>query len=154
MERLLKSNDKIMAVSAVSASLKKNERKTILFKTQLPELQKAWDEYLGRRVPNVPVFSMDRENDRVTNLINGAFDCRPFKQTVGYSLYPEVDKYAPWLCSTAIPSGIDRSGDFVGFLNIFLSTEPTDIERKQLAKDAIILSTLIYRREVAQTPSK
>lgn len=149
--KFLQSSGDIVAVSAVSASLSKNIRRTIFFKTENAELQQIWDSYMTRRQSRVNVFAAEIRNDRIINVINGEFDCRPFSETIGFKLYPSANKMVNSICSISIPAGFDKSGDFVGFVNIFLNKGMTIAERNKLAQRAIILSNNIYRREIANS---
>jgi len=156
IQRFVKREALVVAVAAVRASLSKNERYTEYFFADDAGLQAVWDEYLTRRIAApLPVFaSAPSNNDRMANVLNGAFDCRPFKDTVSYQLFPAADKYAPWLCTVSVPPGFDGSGDFTGFLTFYLKKEPTEGDKKSLAVIASELAAAIYRRDVENTTAK
>jgi len=147
----------VLGVQVVDLSLTKNVRKTIFFKSKVPEVQAAWDEYLTRRVPTaVPVFqaSAPLQNDRIAQVLNGNFDCREFKKTITFTYVPDIDKYAPWVCTISVPPSFDASGDFSGILTMYLPRELSDVEKKNLAKVALELSRDIFHRDVENITSK
>ena len=154
---LIKKEEMLSGASVVRVDLVKNRRSTIYLKTDDQRLQDAWDEYLQNRVAPPPVFSAQEpvQNNQVANLFNGNFVCLKFEDTVNYTYWPKGAEFAPWVCSSPIPPGFDGSGDFTGFINLFLKTEPTEIEKQRLAKAVAEISKNIYKRDVENAaPSK
>jgi hypothetical protein len=140
----------IVGVAAVEVDLAKNTRRTVFFQASLSALQRVWDDYLTRRAPPPAVFSASspaQQNERMAHVINGNFDCRPFRDTVGFKYYPEAENFAPWICSISVPPGF-TGGDFSGFITFYLTREPEDAEMKKMTKNAIELSALIHRRDI------
>jgi hypothetical protein len=146
----MKREENIVGLSVVSISLVTNERNVTFFESEIPAFTAAWDKYLATRTSIPPVFTQNYyQNTRITEIINGNFECRLTKATLIGTLYP-ADKYAPWVCSIAVPPAFDDSGDFLGYLNFFLKGPISDSEKARLAKEAIILSNNIYRRDIAK----
>jgi len=153
--KMVQREDLVNGVQVINVNLTKNKRSTIFFKSDDPSMQAAWDEYWAHRTQtqqtiNVTAFSASEpeSNDRIAKIMNGDFDCRTFKSTITYKLAPDIDHYAPWVCSISIPPGIDRSGSFNGLLTFYLNKEPSDLDKQNLVKIGVELSRDIYRRDV------
>jgi hypothetical protein len=145
----MKTKSLIVAISTVDADLAKNERRTTFLTSQNVEFQQIWDSYILRREPSPALFTKEPDqNDRIANLLNGNLDCREFKRTINMGFIPEAEKIAPWICSISVPPGFDGSGDFVGFINFFLTRELSDREKKRLSVDAVDISTAIYNQDL------
>jgi len=147
----------ILGIQIVSISLAKNQRHTIFFKADVPGLQAAWDEYNSRRFSlRPPVFAASEpgQNDRIAKIINGDFDCRPYYDTLTFKFVPQIADFASWVCTTSVPPSFDKSGDFNGILTIYLPREPSDVEKKNLAKTTVELSHDIFRRDVENALAK
>ena len=140
----------IIAISAVSISLVANQRQVTFFESKNPEMKDSWEHYMATRETVPTVFTDDKKyNTRITSIINGNFECRATKDTVTASLF-HAEKYAPTLCSVSVPASFDSSGDFVGYINLYLSQPVvTDSEKSRLAKEVVFLSTTIYNRDLS-----
>ena len=144
-----KKHPQIVAVSAVTVNLSKNTVHTTFFKGLNPQMELAWSSYEGHRASAVAAYASTATlNARVTSLINGNFVCSKFQDTLNFRFFPDAAPSSPWVCSIAVPPGFDKSGDFVGYLNFFLSQAPTDRDQKLLDGDAIILASAIYKRDI------
>ena len=152
----LKAEPTIIGVSVVQASLVKNRRLTVFFKSDNPDFQAVWDEYLLNRAPSPPLFSPEEpaQNNRVANLFNGNFLCARFEDTISMKFWPKGAEYAPWTCTVPVPPGFDATGDFNGFINLYMTDEPSETEKRRLAKVAAEISQDIYRRDVESAPVK
>lgn len=141
----------VVAVASVSVNLATNDRHTTFFYGVKPEMQTMWNMYVTHRAHQVSVYASEPDqNSRMTRIINGGLDCVPFNQTLNYKYYPEAGEWTKWLCSIAVPAGFDNSGDFVGFINIFMSRQPTDQEQKLFSKEATEISADIYKRDIVR----
>lgn len=157
LRQIVNAEPLVVAAASVRASLIKNERQITFLYTENPKFQAIWGEYLAHADkialplfrPTVPI-----QNDRIANVLNGNFDCRRFSLTINYELFPAADAITPWLCTISVPPGFDRSGDFTGFLTFFLTREPSDQEKKNLALKSGVISTYIYRHDVESAPPK
>jgi len=144
----MKREENVVGISTVSISLFTNERRVTFLSSEIPAFSAAWNKYLATRTSIPSVFTQNYyQNTRITEIINGNFECRLTRVTVIGTLYP-ADKYAPWVCSIAVPPAFDDSGDFVGYIDIFLKGPISDSERARLAKEAIILSNSVYHRDI------
>lgn len=152
----MKKEPSIVGVSVVGISLVTNRRTISMFETEDPEFMKAWNDYKANRTANPAVFTpgATHNNSRITNIINGNFECRRTIDTIISGLYP-AERWAPITCSIAVPAGFDKSSDFIGFINFFIKDEELlDSEKLRLGKDAIILSSRMYRRDVIEQDTK
>jgi hypothetical protein len=139
----------LTATTIITVDLIRNKRIPAYFYSKIPQMQAAWNKFASGGFDKITAFGNEElDNARLTNIMNGNFDCRRFKDTIAMSLYPDAEPYGPVLCSMPIPSGFDSSGDFVGLIGFFLKREPTDQEKKILTKTAIDASSMIYHRDV------
>lgn len=149
LTNFLKKEELVVGVQVVAVDLVKNERRTTFFQADSVALTAVWEEYLTRRVaPPAAFSSAASQNDRVTSIINGNFDCRKFRDTIGFQNYPAADPIAPMVCAISVPASFDGSGDFVGFINFFVTRPLSDQETRRLSKHAIDLATSIYKRDI------
>lgn len=138
----------VVAISTIAISLVTNKRHSTFFEAKDPEVESLWLDYMARRNTNPSVFtSAENHNSRITSIINGNFECRKTTDTIVSQLYA-IEKFAPVVCSISVPAGFDESGDFVGYINFFLKEELNDYDKARITKDAIILSTTIYKRDI------
>jgi hypothetical protein len=141
----------VVGISVVSISLISNRRQTTFFESELAGLRLEWERYMATRDSIPPVFTDNAVmNSRITAIINGKFECRNTRDTQ-IQLQFNAGKYAPTVCSIAVPPGFDSSGDFVGYINFFINEEIlSDSEKARLAKEAVLISTKIYHRDISQ----
>ena len=138
----------IVAISTIAISLVTNKKHSTFFEAKDPEVESLWLDYMARRNTNPLVFtSAENHNSRITSIINGNFECRKTTDTIVSQLFA-IEKFAPFVCSISVPAGFDESGDFVGYINFFLKEELNDYDKARITKDAIILSTTIYKRDI------
>jgi hypothetical protein len=140
----------IVATTVVTVDLIKNTRVPAFFYSEIPEMQTIWNAFAARGFKGIRVYDTKEIgfNRTITNIINGNLDCKEFRNTIAITLYPDAEKYAPWMCTISIPPGFDSSGDFVGLLALYLSREPSFQEKKYLAKISVDISRMIYNRDV------
>ncbi|WP_407307869.1 hypothetical protein [Acinetobacter sp.] len=145
---LMNREDIIIGVSTISISLISNTRQITFFKSENSGLKNAWEKYMASRTKIPSVFTNDYyQNTRITEIINGNFECRLTKDTAIGKLYP-AEKFAPYVCSISVPPAFDESGDFLGYINFFLKGPITDSEKARIAKEAVIVSQNIYHRDI------
>lgn len=150
----MKKEEAVIGVGTVSISLATNRRTSTFFQSENAGFQAAWEKNQSTRVRLPEVFSNKPYfNTRITKIINGNFECRKTADTLIATQYPAHD-FAPIVCSISVPPGFDDSGDFVGYINFFLNGEPTDSEKARLAKEAVLLSSQIYRRDISPDSNK
>lgn len=144
----LKDEPSVIAISTISISLISNQRDATFFQSEEVGLQKEWETYRAGRTSIPFAFSDDsKSNLRMAKIINGNFECRKTAETAIPQFY-HAEKYAPITCSISVPPGFDKSADFVGYINFFISAqEMTDSEQARLAKRAVDLSSKIYERD-------
>jgi hypothetical protein len=154
LQNIVNSEDIIVGTTVVTVDLIKNRRIPTYFYSRNADMQLIWNKFAAGGFGGITAFDVGsaKFNDRITNIMNGNFDCRLFKNTIAMQLYPEAEKYGPWLCSMSIPASFDNSGDFVGFVALYLTHEPTDQEKKHLAKLSVDAATIIYHRDVLLQP--
>lgn len=139
----------IIGVSTVSISLKNNRRNVTFFQSENAGLQKTWDDNVATRTSLPKVFSDNPQfNSRIAKIINGNFECRRTEETMIATLYP-AHKYAEIVCAISVPPSFDESSDFIGYINFFMTSIPTDSEKARLAKEAVTLSSTIYHRDIS-----
>ncbi len=140
----------VVAVSTIAISLITNKRHATFFATKDAGMESIWLDYMARRNSNPAVFTeAESYNSRITSIINGNFECRPTNETIVANLFA-AEKYAPVVCSISVPAGFDDSGDFVGYINFFMKEELNDYDKARITKDAIVLSTNIYKRDISR----
>lgn len=151
LRTLMKEEPLIIGISAVSISLTSNIRHITFFETAHPEFKIAFDEYIAVRKKEPPVFNENpNQNSRITSILNGNFECRMTKDTVIGSQFDEAARYAPIVCSAAVPPGFHESRDFVGFVNFFIRVDKlTDSDKGRLAAKAVAISANIYNRDLS-----
>lgn len=140
----------VSGVSIVDVDFNKNARSFLFFYSDVARFQQTWIQFSSKKSNLLFDDEGDRLNERLTNIINGKFDCQPYSSTGAFQIFPEGLEFSPWLCSYAIPPATDKSRDFVGFINIHLMREPTKQEKAKLLTDAKRLSVNIYTRDIME----
>ena len=136
----------VSAVQMVSVDFGANERYSTYFRSSLPVVQAAWDDYQSKKTRNPPLFSADEQaNQRLVNIINGKFTCERVEFTSIPKLVPGAVSVTDSLCSISIPPGY---GEFVGFINFWVSRPLTqqDIEELELRMKNVSLK--MFQRDI------
>lgn len=133
----------VVGIQIVKVDLQKNVRYISYSSLQNAAIKKIYSNFIADNITaEVPAFTRNQvQNSRMLSLINHEFICYPFTDTLFYELLPELNKHIKTVCSTTIPV---EPGKFVGFVAVFLSREPTDIERDLIRIESIIISTQAY----------
>lgn len=140
----------VYGIQVVRAYLPKNQRYTLFFKANNTELRDVFNEYMTTRSPlPLPLFTDSAEyNERIIQLFNGKFDCRNFAGTLPHTLFPAAEKITPFICTLPIPVTADNTGDFVGYLVLFMPNDPGPEERKRLEDKISVIARDIYNDDV------
>jgi len=134
----------ILSIQVVNVDLNKNVRYILYTSIKIPEINKLYSGFLANNITiEVPVFTgNDVHNARMIRLINHEYVCTPLKDTISYTLVPELAKYIETVCAVSIPPSY---GDFIGIVGVFLKNPPTGIEKdiirvevKDLAESAYL----------------
>jgi len=84
----------------------------------------------SRVLPAVPMFTQDDKNNiRMTKIINHEFVCAPFIETVNYKYMPLASDHVSTVCDVSIPPSF---GHFKGIVEIFLKSPPNDLEKDMI----------------------
>jgi hypothetical protein len=136
-------NPNIVGIQVVKVDLAKNIRYIAYTSLGNPAVEKLYNTFVTNRVTReVPVFTgKNYQDSRIISIINHEFICYPFKETLSYEFIPELDKYITTVCSTTIPP---HSGQFEGFIAIFLKEEPTPTVKDLIRIESIRLSADSY----------
>ena len=145
LEDFVKSHSLVVGVNFAQANFQENTREYGYNYSKVDDINAAWKATLGIKSP---LFTDNPAlNARVVNMINGQIVCSPTKDTTPAVVHPVLIAYSKVTCSIAIPPGY---GDFVGWLNIFLSDTPTFRQMESLERVAGELTRGIYERDVAK----
>lgn len=143
LEAFVKNHPTVVGVNIGKANFVENYREFTYFFFKNNDVNDSWETTPANQVP---LFGDDTTaNARIVALINGQFVCTNTEVTVAARLHTILNKYSKTTCSVAIPPGY---GDFSGWINIFLTVEPTFQQMEALRKDAEALSKSMYERDI------
>lgn len=141
-----KSKELIAGVQILSVDFRKNTRYTSYFAISDEVLRISYKNFVDNKVAPTPLFTDNESNNqRVINLINGEFVCRPLGDTMAGVLFKGSDKSVNTMCSISIPPYYGR---FSGYMNIFLKRAPTEADIifvRQVGRD---VSLRIYEYDI------
>lgn len=130
----------VAGVAVMSADLRLNEARTILF---VPRSE----EFSQLSIKKYPIFSnLEESNIAAISLINGEFSCGSYAKTPISALAPRSDVKS--VCRISIPS---YYGYFSGFITIFLDADPDETQREQIKLVFSSVSISIYFKDVLST---
>ena len=145
LTKFVDRNSLVVGVNVGRANFTANTRQSVFHYTKVEEVNKVLDK--TNELP-FPLFTDDSyHNSRLVQLINGQFICGPTKDSLAYTNHPIINSYAKSVCTVAVPPGF---GDFVGWVNIFLSEEPTYQQMESLRTVAEEMARDIYERDVVR----
>lgn len=139
----------IGGIQIVSVDFRKNTRGNIYFSFSDLVLKSSAENYSRTMITDVPLFT-DSElvNQKIIELINGEFVCYKFKDTIAYNIFPKAADTITTVCAVSIPPYYGR---FSGYMNIYLTHEPTSddlVFLKQLSRE---ISLKIYTIDINKT---
>lgn len=131
VDSIVNSNPSIVGGQVISVNLEKNTRYVVYTSIKNDDVKKLYLNFMSGRITlEVPVFtSDDAQNSRIVKIINHEFVCSPYKETITYKYAPETAKYITTVCAISIPPSY---GKFKGIFGVYLSREPTDLEKDLL----------------------
>ena len=96
------------------------------------------------------VFDYDAKNTaQMVSVLSNEFRCDVFRDTIYYRFAPEISEKIPSICRIAIPPFV---GQFVGFLTVGLSRQPTKQELDTIRLEVSRLAVEIYLNDVVKKP--
>lgn len=134
----------VVGIQIVKVDLRKNVRYVLYSSIKDTNIKKLYSNFLTDNITlEVPIFTNKASQDAIMlSLINHEFICYPFTDTISYELVPALAEYVKTVCSTTIPV---QHGKFEGFVAVFLSRQPTAIEKDLIRIESKIISELAYQ---------
>lgn len=131
------------AVQIVRVDLQKNIRYIAYSSIKNPAVSKLYDGFVGDNISiEVPVFTKNEaQNRRMISIINHEFVCYPFTETISYEFEPKMAAHISTVCATTIPV---QRGKFSGFVAVFLSRQPTEIEKDLIKIESAEISARAF----------
>lgn len=138
LDEFLHGTDGLMGVSISRVNLVFNTHSMIYYASDNPEIRNL----LGKVHPKQYAFITEAigtntaidSNTEMLEIINGDISCQAF---------PGGE-----ICHIAIPIAIDRSGDFVGYITIFIKRNLSIVEKRKIIQHTKQLAGDIYTRDV------
>lgn len=128
---ILIDSKNIVAIHVTAVNLKNNTRivvRKFISDDKLAKLNAKLDN--GMVYKEIPFFTEDAAfNSRMVKVLNHEFVCTPFKEMLLYTYSPEMATVISTGCTMSVPP---EYGRFSGIINIFLKSEPTEIEQEQM----------------------
>jgi len=141
--KFVDTHDGVLGISVAKVDFELNTRITTWRYFKEPTVEKSWQTTQGKPLE---LFSGDTvSNARVVSLINGQFTCSPTNETTAGKVHPVMLNFSATTCSIAIPPGY---GDFIGWINFYLTTTPTFNQLESLEKQATVISRTMYERDI------
>lgn len=139
MDSVMGKIDIIVGIQVIKVDLQKNLRYIKYTSIKSKIVKKMYDEFLSDNISlSIPVFTDNEiQNSIMLSSIKHEFLCYPFINTTSYSLVPALAKYVSTICVITVPTNLDK---FSGFVAVFLSRPPTDIERDLIRIESTSLS--------------
>lgn len=148
IDEFLKSNERIISMDVVRVNFKMNVRQTTHQITKDAGIDRVWKT---SKDVQFPLFTENaKSNARVVSMINGQFVCSPTAETLVGRMYPAIGDASTTTCTVAIPPGF---GDFVGWINIYLTEQPTFNQMVSLKKISEKLARDVYERDILKGKS-
>jgi len=138
VDSIVNSNPSIVGAQVISVNLQKNTRYIVYTSIKNDDVKKLYLNFMSGKITlEVPVFTADdAQNSRIVQIINHEFACSPFKETITYKYVPATANFIKTVCAISIPPSY---GKFKGIFGVYLSREPTELEKdllRILLKDA------------------
>jgi hypothetical protein len=157
IKALVSKNPLMMGVQLVNTDFRNNARTTAFFYANRPELQNIIDSAVYNRASPTPILMVTngtpeeaafalQNNIRMIDIINAQFVCVESKGTGLAQIAMGFPALAPWMCSISIPPYRTK---FSGYLNVFLTRQPTQQEKVDIADAVTSLSGDIFDREIS-----
>lgn len=141
----VKGSEVVVAIQVFLVDFERNTRTSIYIKVDNRELQEIYDKFISKSPADFPLFNNDLiNNERLVNLVNGTFMCRPYKDTMAAKLVPDSVPIIKTVCSGPVPPYYGR---FSGIINIYLTKEPRPTEVEQAKILANRLGLIIYNND-------
>lgn len=141
---LAKATNVAMIIIA-DVDLKKNRRTVRYYYIDDPALKLEPGAVQALGLP-LPVFDYDTKNtEQMVAILSNDFRCDPYKDTAYFRYAPELASKFPTLCRLAIPPFV---GQFVGFLAIGISGEPSKSELETIRLEVSRIAIEIYLNDV------
>lgn len=119
----------IVAIQIILVDFQRNSRVITYSSIDNQDLKILFEDFLNRAPTELPLFNNDMiNNQRLVNLVNGDFECTPYKDTLSSKLLPASANFVSSLCTGPIPP---LYGRFAGIVVVYLSREPTGLEIEQ-----------------------
>ena len=146
---LLSKQSIIMGVSLVAVNFSTNTRGIVYFDSTNPQFTSAMDSYQQNMLVDPPFFIVgnERNNNRNMALINGDFECYSVADLSTFTPSPNITMYTTYVCSISIPP---YPGYFSGYMNVFLSRDPTPADLMEIRSAAKRLSVDVYDIEFSE----
>lgn len=145
IDEAVASSAVVVAIQVFIVDFERNTRASLYIKIDDPNLQDVYNKFALKSPPEFPLFNNDLlNNERLVNLVNGNFVCRPYKETLAAKLVPESISMITTVCSGPIPPFYGR---FSGIINIYLSREIRPVEVDQVNTLSKRLGLLIYNND-------
>ena len=146
------SSPMIMGVNVIRVDFQQNTRATTFRYFKEPAVEEAWLAYLATIKAPTPLFGDEEgNNQRLVALINGQFSCVRTLDTTAGRVIPTINQHSLATCMAPIPPGY---GDFVGFINIFLRSQPTGAEIQELNGLTNQIAKDFYERDIVKSTQK
>lgn len=152
MKETVLADSSIIGIAVSSADLRLNESRWLFFTGDNATLVGV--NTASRRINDsrLPLFSSLEENNvEIIKLINGQFSCVKFKNTMLFSLYPQLENVVRTVCRVSIPS---YYGYFSGYVSVYFSEELNEEKKRKYELAFNSLATTIYFRDVIPTQKK
>ncbi|MCA1859321.1 hypothetical protein LE191_04250 [Janthinobacterium sp. HSC-3S05] len=149
----------INGLQIINTNFRSNTRTTAYFYSDRRDLQLSIDTAVQNKVSPTALFMTTgggvpehvayalMSNIRVIDIIQAEFVCYESNTTPLAKMAPEFTSIAPVICSISIPP---YAGKFSGYLNLFLTRQPSTEEKSILRDAARALASDIFDRELAR----
>lgn len=135
LEEFLHTNDSLMGVSISRVSLVENSHNMIYYASDNPAIRNLISTVHPKQYAFTTKQSeTDNSNTMLLGIINGDIACQ---------VLPSGE-----ICHVAIPIAVDRSGDFVGYITIFIKPNLSMMEKRRIIQMTKRLASDLYIRDV------
>lgn len=145
------SKNDIMGVNIIRVDFAQNTRSSTFRYYKEQAVSDEWNEFLKSGRQSALFGDNESANQRLVALINGQFSCTRTIETEAGRFIPAVNQFSLATCMAPIPPGY---GDFVGFINIFLRSQPTGSEIQELETITNQIARDMYERDVVKSTQR
>ena len=135
----------IGGVAMVDVNLKKNRKNLKHWYFRDGAMTDVMSKMVSETLPQPFFDNTKRNNDQMLEVLANRFLCVPTADTAFAKFIPSISGIYPYSCQLAVPPFV---GEFAGYLTIYLTRQPTDIEQESLKIEINRISIELYLRDI------